>query len=110
MGKDMFTGKHICIGLGLGKGCEGCKKKHPHLVPRSQEEIDQNVRRLRGAVEAYERVLDSSKSITDEVAEKLNSFLYGGDNANRFEIIDSPDPTQPVPANQGNMRNVTPKV
>jgi len=92
MAVDLFTGEHICMGLALGSGCESCRKKHPHLIPRSQEEIEANKRNLLATVAAYRKVLDSGEPITTAVAEDLNRHSYGGDNANRFEMLDPHEP------------------
>ena len=87
MAVDLMTGEHICLGLRLGRGCENCRKKYPHLIPKSQDEIDANMRGIEAMAAAYTDVLNQGEPITYAIAQDLNRFTYG-DDANRFEVLD----------------------
>ncbi len=75
MAIDLVTGEHICYGLYFGSGCESCRKKYPHLLAKTPEEIERGKEHMR----QVGRLLDAAieNGVNAQQAAAINDFSFG---------------------------------
>ncbi len=105
MGIDLITGEHICFGLAIGDGCESCRKKYPHLLATTPEQIEAGKRNLQAAITAYTNDISGEKPMTREELNSFGHFVPPSDTGSTT----LPDPTSGRPLTASTARSSSEK-
>lgn len=101
MAIDLETGEHICYGLYIGSGCESCRKKYPHLLARTPEEIERGAEHMKQIGRVLDAVIERG-GIDSRQAAAVNRFSIG------TAVTDLPAPmTSGVPAVGGRRSTIS---